>query len=53
MPSKKETIIPIKSSIEASKKPLKKLKKITPTPPPAPAAVSKRKPPPPPVEEES
>lgn len=54
MPSKKETIIPIKSAIEASKNPLKKVKKPTPpTPPPAPAAVSKRKPPPPPVEEES
>jgi len=53
MPSKKETIIPIKSAIEASKNPLKKVKKPTPpTPPPAAATVSKRKPPPP-VEEES
>ena len=56
MPSRKEMIIPIKSALEASKNPLKKVKK-PPTPPPAaPAAVSKRKPrnlpPPPPVEEE-
>ncbi len=56
MPSKKETIIPIKSAIEASKNPLKKNKKPpTPTPPPAPAAIfiSKKKPPPLVVEEES
>ena len=55
MPSKKEIIIPIKSALEASKNPLKKVKKPTPPPPAAPAAVSKRKhraPTPPPVEEE-
>ena len=56
MPSKKETIIPIKSAIEASKNPQKKIKKITPSPsppPPVSVAVSKRKPIPSPVEEES
>ena len=55
MPSRKEIIVPIKSALEASKNPLKKVKK-PPTPPPAaPAIVSKRKPraaPPPPVEVE-
>ena len=55
MPSRKEIIVPIKSALEASKNPLKKVKK-PPTPPPAaPAIVSKRKPrapSPPPVEEE-
>ena len=55
MPSRKEIIVPIKSALEASKNPLKKVKK-PPTPPPAaPAVVSKRKPrapSPPPVEEE-
>jgi len=54
MPSRKEIIVPIKSALEASKNPLKKVKK-PPTPPPAaPAVVSKRKPrapSPPPVEE--
>lgn len=50
MTSKKLSIIPIKSAIEASKK----TKKAAPTPPAAPATVSRRKPrkPTPPEEEE-
>lgn len=50
MTSKKLSIIPIKSAIEASKK----TKKAAPTPPAAPATVSRRKPrkPTPPKEEE-
>ena len=55
MPLRKEIIVPIKSALEASKKPLKKVKKPATPPPAAPAAVSKRKPRAPshpPVEEE-
>jgi len=47
MPSKKETIIPIKSAIEASKNPLKKPTPPTPAPAPSAISISKRKPPPP------